>query len=145
MTVKAASRKLPGGMAVESEARGFRIIIDEPPGMGGTDRGMSPVELLLCSLGSCQSIVAAFFAGRAGVNLQDFRVELEGDLDPAGITGRGTARPGFLEIRYKMFLKTDSPPENVKKLMEMVRTRCPVGDSINNGVKFVSGGYEIEE
>ncbi len=51
VTYKATSRKLPGGLAVESESRGFKIIIDEPKSVGGTDTGMSPVEAVLCALG----------------------------------------------------------------------------------------------
>ncbi|MHB8916577.1 MAG: OsmC family protein [Desulfocucumaceae bacterium] len=145
LTFKATSTKLPGGMVVESEARGFKIMADEPASLRGTDTAMNPVEMLLCALGSCQSIVASFFAREAKVNLQGFRVELEGDLDPAGFMGRGTVRPGFLEIRYKMYVKTDSPPENVEKLLEIMKSRCPVGDCLHNGVKFSPGGYEIEK
>lgn len=61
-TFKAVSRKLPEGLAVESEVRGFKIILDEPKELGGTNKGMNPVEALLCALGSCQTIVAAAFA-----------------------------------------------------------------------------------
>ncbi|MFZ5651261.1 MAG: OsmC family protein [Bacillota bacterium] len=145
ITFKATSRKLPEGMVVESESRGFKVIMDEPRNLGGTDKGMNPVEMLLCSLGSCITIVASFFAKEAGVDLKDFRVELEGDLDPAGFMGKGTARPGFMEIRYKMYIKSDSPTENVEKLMEIIKSRCPVGDSLNNGVKLTPVGYQIEK
>lgn len=145
ITFKATSRKLPGGMAVESESRGFKILADEPKALGGTDKAMNPVEMLLCALGSCQSIVAAAFAREAGVDLEGFRVDLEGDLDPAGFMGKGTVRPGYLDIRYKMYFKTDSPRENVEKLVEIMKNRCPVGDCLNNGVKFSPGGFEIEK
>ncbi len=145
ITFKATSTKLPGGMLVESQSRGFRVLADEPKSLGGTDKAMNPVEMLLCALGSCQGIVAAAFAGEAGVELEGFRVDLEGDLDPAGFMGKGTVRPGYLEIRYKMYFKTGSPPESVEKLVKIMESRCPVGDSLNNGVRFAPGGYEIEK
>ncbi|MFZ5631842.1 MAG: OsmC family protein [Bacillota bacterium] len=144
MTFKATSRKLPEGMAVESEARGFKLIADEPPSLGGTDKGMNPVEMQLCSLGSCMTIVAYFFAKQNGVDLQGFRVDLEGDLDPAGFM-MGKGRPGFQEVRYKMYFKTDSPAENVEKLVEVMKTRCPVGDCLSKEVTMTSRGYEIEK
>lgn len=144
ITFKAASTKLPGGMAVENQSRGFKIMADEPPALGGKDTAMSPVEMLLCAYGSCMSIVASFFARQSGVNLHGFRVELEGDLDPSSFMGGG-GRPGFAEIRYKAFVKTDSPAENVDRLMEIVKTRCPVGDSLGSAVKITPGGYEIEK
>lgn len=143
VTFKATSRKMPGGMVVESESRGFKIIADEPKNLGGTDTGMNPVEMLLCSLGSCMTIVAYFFAREAKVDLKDFRVELEGDLDTAGFMGRGTARPGFQEIRYKMIIKSESPRDNIERLFDIIKSRCPVGDSISNGVRFNPVGYEI--
>lgn len=52
-TFKAVSKKLPEGLAVESEVRGFKMVLDEPKEMGGTNKGMNPVEALLCALGSC--------------------------------------------------------------------------------------------
>jgi len=48
-TYRAISRKLPAGLAVESESRGFKVIMDEPTSLGGTNTGMNPVEALLSS------------------------------------------------------------------------------------------------
>ena len=58
--------------------------MDEPKELGGSDTGMNPVEMLLCALGSCQAIVAKSFATAHGIDLHDFLVVLEGDLDPDG-------------------------------------------------------------
>jgi uncharacterized OsmC-like protein len=46
------------GVRFELEARGHRVICDQPPDNAGGDTGMSPPEFLLASLGSC----AAFYA-----------------------------------------------------------------------------------
>ncbi len=100
-TFKAVSKKLPEGLAVESEVRGFKMVLDEPKELGGTNKGMNPVEALLCALGSCQTIVASVFAKANGINLQDFWVELEGDIDLDGFMGKSDVRPGFLEIRFE--------------------------------------------
>ena len=61
-TFKADVKKLPGGLQVEANARGFKILLDEPADLGGTDKGMNPVEAVLCALGACQTICAAAFA-----------------------------------------------------------------------------------
>jgi uncharacterized OsmC-like protein len=76
------------GEARRGEARGFKVAVDEPKELGGTDIAMNPVELLLCSLGGCMSICAAAFARGCGVELEGFRVELEGDLDPDSFMGK---------------------------------------------------------
>ena len=45
-TFKAVSR-LNQGLKVESTARNYKLIIDEPTDLGGSDEGMNPVEALL--------------------------------------------------------------------------------------------------
>ena len=135
MTFKATSRKLGQGLSVESEARGFKLVMDEPVGMGGTDTGMSPVEAILTALGSCQCIVAAAFARMHGIAFQEFWVELEGDLDTDGfMKGLAGVRPGFQEIRFTMHIRTDAPKEQVAAFQAFIEGRCPVGDSLLQGV-----------
>lgn len=79
-TSKAAVQLLKG-MRVRAESRKFEIWVDEPIALGGTDTGMTPGELILCALGACQSIVAKIYAKKWGIRLDDYRVELEGDID----------------------------------------------------------------
>ena len=48
-----------GDMQFEIEARGHRILSDQPAESGGADEGMTPPELMLASLGSCAAFYAA--------------------------------------------------------------------------------------
>jgi putative redox protein len=48
-----------GDVQFELEARGHRILCDQPVESGGYDEGMTPPELLLASLGSCAGYYAA--------------------------------------------------------------------------------------
>ena len=145
-TFKAISRKLPGGLAVESESRGFKVIIDEPPWLGGTDTGMNPVEGLLVSLGSCQCIVATAFAKSQGIDLKEFWVELEGDLDTDGfLKGDPNVRPGYQGIRFTMHIKTDAPQDKVEAFQKFIQSRCPAGDSLGNGVSLKPATIVIDK
>jgi len=143
-TFKAIARKKEG-LAVEAEAREFKVLIDEPEELGGTNRGMNPVELLLCSLGACQTIVASAFAGEFGINLEDFWVEVEGDLDTDGFLGLADVRMGYSNIRFNMHIKSDASEETLKEFVEFIEKRCPVGDSIGNGVKLDKAKITIEK
>lgn len=144
-TFKATSRKLPGGLAVESESRGFKIIMDEPEDLGGTDAGMNPVEAVLCALGSCQCIVAAAFAKSKGIEFEDLWVEIEGDLNPAGfLKGAPDVRRGFEEIRLTLHIKTGSDEERVVDFAEFIQDRCPVEDNLINTTPVVVGPVVIE-
>ena len=143
---KAVSRKLPGGLAVENTVRDFKIIMDEPTSLGGTDTGMNPVEAVLAALGSCQVIVVAAFAKAQGIDLQDVWMELEGDLDTDGfLLGKPGVRNGFEEIRYTMHIKSNSPTEKVKQFAEFVESRCPVSDNLHNGTRMAPGNIVIEK
>lgn len=134
-TFKATAKKTAEGLQVETQARNFKLMIDEPVEMGGTDTGMNPVEAVLCALGACQSIVAVAFAEANGINLEGFHVELEGDLDPDGFMGLAEGvRNGFQEIRYSMHFKADNSQEELEKFAEFIESRCPVGDCLTNGV-----------
>lgn len=136
-TFKAES-VLKSGLSVENKSGKFIIIADEPPSMRGTDTGMNPVEMLLCSLGACQCITARFFARSQQIDLQDFRVELEGDLDPAGfIKGTQGVHPGFQQIRTTIYIKAKAPEEKINQFVEFVKKRCPVGDTLLQGVPIV--------
>ncbi|MGB9666362.1 MAG: OsmC family protein [Candidatus Cryosericum sp.] len=145
VTFKAVSRKGTGGLAVESESHGFKITMDEPPSMGGTDTGMSPVEGLLVALGSCQVVTAAAFAKFQGMDLKDYWVEVEGDLDPAGFMKGAPGVPvGFQQIRLKVHIKTDAPEDKVEEFQKFVESRCPVDSSLVNGVAGVPADVVLE-
>lgn len=143
-TFKATS-KLVSGLAVDTTVRNFTIRMDEPPSLGGNDTGMNPVEGVLAALGSCQVIVAAAFAKANGINLQDFWVELEGDLDTDGfLKGAPGIRPGYNEVRFTMHIKTDSPAEKVEAFQKFIKSRCPVGDTLSLGTKLVASKIVID-
>jgi uncharacterized OsmC-like protein len=133
-----AQAALENGMAVDCTSRTFHITADEPRSMRGTDTGMNPVEMLLSALGACQCITARLFAQEQGIDLHQFRVELEGDLDPSGfMKGREGVRTGFQEIRMTIHIASQAPPEAIDRFVAFVKGRCPVGDMLQNGVPIV--------
>lgn len=132
-----ASAHLQEGVKVKVQAREFSFTIDEPKELGGTNLGMNPVEALLGSLGACQAIVARVYAKKFNVELNDFRVEVEGDLDLDGFFGLSDVRPGYSEIRYRFVIDSASPRENIDALIEHLVKHCPVGDSLAAPVKLV--------
>ncbi len=146
VTFKAVSHKLPEGLAVENSVRGFKTIMDEPKDSGGTDKGMNPVEAVLSALGSCQCITAAAFAKTQGIDLKDFWVELEGDLNTDGFSHKDPAvRPGFQQVRFTMHIKTDAAPDKVAAFQEFIEHTCPVGDSLGKGVCIKPSKIIIEK
>lgn len=129
-----ATAVLQEGVKVDVQARNFHITIDEPPAMGGTDAGMNPVEMVLGALGACQAIVARAYSKKFEVELEDFRVELEGDLDTDGFMNKSDVRRGYSDIRFSYYIKSSSPKENINALLDFIEKTCPVEDTIANPV-----------
>jgi uncharacterized OsmC-like protein len=131
MTFKANMKWTGNKTYCEGTSRGFKVAVDEPQELGGDNKAMNPVELLLNALGGCMAICAAAFAGKFNVDLKGFHVDLEGDLDPDGFLGRNPdVRPGYQAIRYKMHFDSPSPRENIDKLKAYIKEKCPVSDTL---------------
>ena len=140
-----AKSKLVEGLQVDSTVRNFTIRMDEPVNLGGTDTGMNPVEAVLAALGSCLVIVAGAFAESHGIDLEEFWIELEGDLDPDGfLRGAEGVRNGFQEVRFTPHIKTSAPEEKVKEFMAFMKSRCPVSDNLITGTRVVANDPIIE-
>jgi len=137
ITMRAQATWSGSGVRTTTGARGFRVDLDEPKEIGGTNLGMNPMEFLLSALGGCMIVMAAKFAPEVGVDLDDAYVELEGDMDPAGYMGMDeSVRKGFQEIRAKLVLVSSSAPERVEELRRLVEGRCPVTDTLLKGVSI---------
>jgi uncharacterized OsmC-like protein len=143
-TFKATAKKLKDGMQVEVSAAGFKMIFDEPEQMGGTNQGVNPMSAALGVMGACQTIVAFMFAKQKGIDLQDFRVEIEGDMDMNALMKQTGDRTGFQEIRYKMVFKSDEDEETLEEFSKFIENNCPVSDTFNQGAKLVNAGIVKE-
>lgn len=145
VVLNAVTRKGSGNLTVEGMSRNFKIIMDEQVQEGGDNNGMNPMEIMLCGLGGCQSIMAHAFAKKKGINLQDFWVELQGDMDTDGFKGITNVKPGFLEIRCKIHIKSSSPSDEIKSLVDYIQNKSPVQDTLANYIKIVLTDLIIEK
>ncbi|TQR41405.1 OsmC family protein [Paenibacillus popilliae] len=140
-----ASAHLQEGMVVKARSRNFEITIDEPKSLGGTDTAMNPVEVVLCALGACQSIVARAYARKFNIQLEQFWVELEGDLDTDGFMNKSDVRRGYSEIRYNIHVKSNASYEQIEQFVQFIERTCPVGDTISAPVRLVLNGIILEQ
>ncbi len=126
------------GAVTETRARDNVILADEPEALGGTDSAADPVELLLASLTSCVSIGLVTHAAKRGVELRDFEIDVEGDLDVRGYLGDEGVRPGFTAIRYTVRVESDADPETLEDIVHHAEQASPMLDNISNGVPVSS-------
>lgn len=66
-------------MQYEAEARGHKVICDQPVDAGGEDAGMTPPEFLLASLGTCAMYYAASYLRLRSLPSDGMTVRVEAD------------------------------------------------------------------
>jgi uncharacterized OsmC-like protein len=134
-TYKARTKWIEG-TKLETEIREFKVSIDEPLELRGTNTAPNPVELFLASLGGCVILTYRGYAKKFEVNIKDLVVNLEGDMISGGwVDEQGRERRGFKQIRYEVQIKTEAPEEKVRELHKLVEEKCPITDVINYGTE----------
>lgn len=119
----------------EVKLRSHRLTVDEPHGIGGTDAGPTPIELVLAALGTCQEITYRAFATALGIPLAGVAVTVEGDIDFRGFFAiDDSLRPGFERIRVQVRLTSTADPAQLQALTAAVNRHCPVLDMLSTPV-----------
>ena len=133
-----------GGAHSTTRVRNFAVPADEPNAVGGTDRGPSPMELVLTALSACITISIVYSAAEDGIEVRSIEIDAEGDLDLRGLFEiAGDVRPGFLDVRLTVRVDADAPREKIRELVNRGCRRSPVVDSLEGGVPVrVSIGEE---
>ncbi len=118
---------------VSVRARNFTMIVDEPPNLGGDDKGANPVEYVLAALAGCLNVVGHLVANEMNFQIEKLEIDVYGPLNPARLFGKSYEdRAGYKEITAEMKVDTDADEETLKKWVEAVEDRCPVSDNLGN-------------
>ncbi len=67
---------------VATGTRGREIHMDEPPESGGTDQGVSPMQMLIMSMGGCSGIDIAMILEKSRQKIESFDMELDAERPP---------------------------------------------------------------
>ena len=115
--------------------RQFTLLGDEGVELSGTDAAPGAVEEMMYALGTC--IIAAGNANAAlrGIELTQFEVELESDLDLHGLFALNPeVRPGVLDLRANITIAGDADDETLREIAMLGYQYSPVSESIRNGI-----------
>ncbi len=132
ITVRAKS-ETPTRLKVQSGK--FKMIIDEPEAMGGTNLGPSPIQVLLMSLAGCLGVTGHAIARQKGLKLNDLKIEIKGNMNPCNFMGCSfEERAGFQNINVVVNPKFEAAtPEQIEDWLQETEKRCPVTDNIKTG------------
>ncbi len=85
-----------GGVQFEVDARGHKVICDQPLDNGGQNAGMSPPEFLLASLGTCAAFYAAQYLRTRSLPAEGLEVRVN------ATKAMGPARLGSFRIEIRV-------------------------------------------
>jgi len=106
--------------------RSFKIQVDEPCELLGTNTAPNPQEMLMTALNTC--IMVGYTAGAAvkGIKLEKLEIATKGELDLRGFLGIDPdIRPGYESIAYTVTMKGNGTPEQFQEIHENVIKTSP--------------------
>jgi len=121
------------GLAQEIRSNGHTWQSDEPLPLG-TDKGPSPYELLLSSLGACTSMTLRLYASRKQWDLQGVSVRLKHYRVHADDCMNCDTKEGFLDrIDRNIELIGNLDDAQKNRLLEIAE-RCPVHRTLTSRI-----------
>jgi putative redox protein len=137
----------PDGYTSDVTASGHRFLADEPASVGGDDKGPSPYDLLLASLGACTAMTLRMYADRKGWALHDATVELSHTRVHARDCEDCESDQGMItRIERRLTIEGDLTDEQRGRLLEIAE-RCPVHKTLHGEVRIdttLAGGLETD-
>lgn len=119
------------GARARTTARSFAIETDEPAPLGGTDRAVDPMELVLAAVGTCLTIGWVTQAAQRQLDFRSLRITVEGDYDLRGYLDLDAAvRPGFDGLRYTVEVDADAGSEQLEEIRLAAERTSPMFDNV---------------
>ncbi|MDD2352372.1 MAG: OsmC family protein [Atribacterota bacterium] len=132
------------GTQIESETRGFTMLMDKPLEENGTNLAPKPAEISLQALGSCLLFACLYAADRLNVTIDGLKVNLEGEIVPGGwIDEQQNKRPGFKNVKYEILINTKHSEEEVEKVHNLALKASPMYDNFIHPIN-VQGSFSIQ-
>jgi putative redox protein len=108
---------------------------DEPAGIG-TDKGPSPYQLLLSSLGACTSMTLRMYAQRKGWDLRRVTIRLQHFRIYAEDCEECETREGYLDRIERVIEMTGNLDAAQKRRLLEIADRCPVHRTLTSEINI---------
>ena len=117
---------------------GATIDIDGAPAIGGENKGLRPMQLLLAGLGSCSTMDIISILNKQKQDLKDIRILIDGNREKDKIPSL------FEDIHVHFILRGDLDDAKVKRAVDLsMNTYCSVSKIIEKTAR-ITYSYEIK-
>jgi len=136
---RSETRVTTGVIGGQRIAKNFRIHVDEPLELCGTNEHPNPQETLFAALNACMMMGYVACCALEGIELEELRIETEGDIDLRGFLGIDpTVRPGYDQVRYTVHIKGHGTPEQFEHIHRTVMATSPNYFNLTNAIPLRS-------
>ncbi|MFP3854513.1 MAG: OsmC family protein [Anaerolineales bacterium] len=120
-----------GDMLFETVMGDHTLTIDVPAGMGGSDRGPTPPQVFIASIGSCVGALVADYCQRNDVDTRGMTVDV--DFEKADKPTRLT------NLKVTINMPQGECTKKRETVIRRVAEHCPVHETINTleGIEFI--------
>jgi len=117
--------------------RTFRIPIDEPLELAGSNTAANPQETLMAAFNACMLVGYVVGSSMKGIELEKLEIQTAGELDLRGFLGLdASVKPGYDEIQYTVRIKGNGTPEQFQEIHDTVMVTSPNRYNMANPIKL---------
>jgi uncharacterized OsmC-like protein len=109
--------------------------LDEPGDISGSDKGLSPHEAILSSVGACIATGFVAQASARGVKVESLEVSVDGNLNLPVFFGLADGNPGYDSMDVTVYAKTDAAPEVLDEIWKNAVDKSPVTNTVQRPTK----------
>lgn len=122
---------------VAEDENGLIVNMDANPAIGGQEKGMRPMELLLAAAGGCASIDLGLILQKQRQKLDDYQVEVSGER-------KTDTSKSFQKIHLHFVLHGELEATKVERAIKLTVTEyCSVLLSLNKEIE-ITHSFEIK-
>ncbi len=115
----------------------FKLLIDAPLGLDGTNKGPSPLLVILSSIGACIIAMINFWAKIMDVKIEELKVFSRGHLNLGALFGIDDSKvAGYDKLEPVIRIKADASEEKINELIDKAFTHCPVITNFSGATKI---------
>ena len=125
-----ARMETPQRVLARAGSRSLRL--DMPELLGGSNRGMMPLEALLAAYAGSLNVVGNFVAKTMDFQVRGLEFTISGLLDPRGMYGLKTVRQPLRTLHVEARVTTGESQRRLRRLQKELLERCPVHTLLKN-------------
>ena len=139
-----ADAKLLGQQYQEVKIRDFTIACDEPVPSGGTDKGPTPLDFFVASVGFCENVMFTKNAALQGVEFDSLETSVHGHWDRRGQYEIAGSDPSFKDMTVETRVTSKASTEKIVEVARATHRTCPMRATIGKAMDvtdrlFVNG------